>query len=179
MAKHTRRFTEGMLDDRLIMRALDVHQGQTIVDAGCGNGYMSRLFHREVKPGVVYAVDPNPMFIKEIKADISTEDIRPLVGDMTLGTSLPDGCADVVYMAAVLHIFSDEQLLCVAGEVERLLVPGGLFAVVEIAKHATPFGPPMAHRYSPEELREALPFSSVSLDWVAEHFYLQVFRGDA
>lgn len=179
MAKHTKRFTEDRLDNRLIMHALGVRPGQTIVDAGCGSGYMSMLFGREVEPGgVVWAVDVNPQFIKEIKAEITTDAICPVVADMAEGTPLPDGCADAVYMATVLHILSREQLLRVADEVRRLLVPGGLFGVVEFAKHDTNFGPPMSHRYDPDELCAALPFTPVSLNWVAEHFYLQVFRND-
>jgi ubiquinone/menaquinone biosynthesis C-methylase UbiE len=176
MARHTKRFTEGMLDDRDIMRKLELCSGQTIVDAGCGNGYMSMLFSDEVGPGgLVYALDVNAQFIKEIQAEITADNIRPMVADIAQSTPLPDGCADVVYIATVLHSVGRHKLESVADEVRRLLAPGGLLGVVEIAKHATQFGPPQAQRYAPEELRAALPFTPVSLTYVAEHFYLQVF----
>jgi ubiquinone/menaquinone biosynthesis C-methylase UbiE len=176
MARHTKRFTEGMLDTREIMRKLEVRPGQTIVDAGCGNGYMSMLFSEAVGPeGLVYALDVNAQFIKEIREEITADTIRPMVADISQSTPLPDGCANVVYTATVLHSVGRERIQGVADEVRRLLTPGGLFGVVEIAKHATQFGPPQAQRYAPEELRAALPFTPVSLTYVAEHFYLQVF----
>ena len=177
MAKHTTRFTEGMLDERLIMKTLDVRPGQTVVDAGCGNGYMSMLFRKEVGPdGMVYALDVNPQFIKEVQAEVETENISPMVADISQSTPLPDGCADVIYIATVLHSIGRDKVAGFAKEVQRLLSPNGLLGVVEIAKHDTKFGPPLKQRYSPEELREALPFEPVHMTHVAEHFYLQVFK---
>ena len=177
MTTHTKRFTEGLLDERLIMQALDVRTGQTVVDAGCGNGYMSMLFRKEVGPdGMVYALDMNSQFIKEVQAEISVENIRPRVADISRSTPLPDGCADVIYISTVLHSIGRDKMAGFAEEVRRLLMPGGLLGVVEIAKHETSFGPPQAQRYSPEELRAALPFEPVSMVPVAEHFYLQVFK---
>ena len=177
MTTHTKRFTEGLLDERLIMQSLDVRTGQTVVDAGCGNGYMSMLFGKKVGPGgMVYALDVNTQFIKEVQAETTSENIRPMVADITQSTPLLDGCADVIYIATVLHSVGRDKMAGFAGEARRLLMPGGLLGVVEIAKHETPFGPPLSQRYSPEELRSALPFEPVRITDVAEHFYLQVFR---
>jgi hypothetical protein len=45
--QHKRRFTEGLLDSKRILKALNIKAWQTILDAGCGNGYMSKLFSKE------------------------------------------------------------------------------------------------------------------------------------
>lgn len=177
MAQHVQRFTEGRLDNAAIIRELSVRPGRTVVDCGCGNGYMSMLFLDAVGPtGTVYALDANEQYIGELRAENEAPNLIPLVADLTQGAPLPDGCADVAYMSTVLHIFSRDQLGRLCAEIRRLLAPGGLFGVVEIDKRATWFGPPMAHRYSPEELRAALPFTPVAETYVADYFYLQVFR---
>ena len=55
--QHKGRFTEGLLDSERILKALNIKAGQTILDAGCGNGYMSKLFSKEVAQfGKVYAL---------------------------------------------------------------------------------------------------------------------------
>ncbi|WP_394708059.1 hypothetical protein [uncultured Desulfosarcina sp.] len=43
-----RKFTEGLLDIDLIINALEIKPGQTIIDAGCGNGYMTKIFSQTV-----------------------------------------------------------------------------------------------------------------------------------
>jgi ubiquinone/menaquinone biosynthesis C-methylase UbiE len=177
MAQHFKRFSEGRLDDALILRTLGIGPGLTVVDGGCGNGYMAMLFRDAVgTAGTVYAVDVNEQYIGELRAENQSGNLIPLVADMVEGTTLPDGCADVVYMSTVLHLFSPEQLGRLASEVRRLLVPGGLFGVVEFDKRADWFGPPLSHRHTPEELRAALPFTPVTMAYVADYFYLQVFR---
>ena len=40
----TRKFSEGLLDDERILACLDIGAGQTILDAGCGSGYMALKF---------------------------------------------------------------------------------------------------------------------------------------
>ena len=42
--KKTRKCSEGVLDDERILACLDIGAGQTIVDAGCGSGYMALKF---------------------------------------------------------------------------------------------------------------------------------------
>ena len=60
MAQHFKRFSEGRLDDALILRTLGIGSGLTVVDGGCGNGYMAMLFRDAVgSAGTVYAVDVN------------------------------------------------------------------------------------------------------------------------
>ena len=61
-------------------------------------------------------------------------------------------------------------------EVKRILKPAGRLAIVEIEKKETPFGPPLASRWSAEELKEVVPMDPVITVPVAKHFYMQVFQ---
>jgi ubiquinone/menaquinone biosynthesis C-methylase UbiE len=38
------KFSEGLLNDEMILANLNICAGQTILDAGCGNGYMAKKF---------------------------------------------------------------------------------------------------------------------------------------
>ena len=69
--KHRGKFTEGVLKNEVVLKALNIKAGQTILDAGCGNGYMSKLFSGEVsQSGKVYALDLDKYFIEVLKNEI-------------------------------------------------------------------------------------------------------------
>lgn len=174
---HRKKFTEGLLNSNLILNELNILPGQIVIDAGCGNGYMSMLFSEQVgESGEVYALDLNTHFIESLCDEIVGLNITAMTCDIANSIPLSSSSANLLYTSTVLHSQSKEQLKRVIQEVERLLCPGGLFAVVEIEKHDTSFGPPLKQRYSPEELREAIPFAPVKTVSVAEHFYMQVFQ---
>jgi SAM-dependent methyltransferase len=79
--KHRGKFTEGLLNNEVVLKALNIKAGQTILDAGCGNGYMSRLFSGEVsQSGKVYALDPDKYFIKVLKNEIQGTNIEAIEG---------------------------------------------------------------------------------------------------
>jgi hypothetical protein len=61
-------------------------------------------------------------------------------------------------------------------EVKRLLKLNAYLAIVEIEKKETPFGPPLNSRYSPEDLKNIVPFVPVNTVQVGEHFYMQIFK---
>ncbi len=50
------KFSEGLLNNETILAKLNICVGQTILDAGCGNGYMAKKFSELVgKTGKIYA----------------------------------------------------------------------------------------------------------------------------
>jgi len=174
---HRGRSTESLLDKEKILAALDVQPGWTVLDAGCGNGYMAREFLRLAGPeGRVYALDPDGIAIEELARRTEGSGLVARAGEITGPTGLPGGIFDLVYLSTVAHIFSPEQFAGFAAEVERLLAPSGRLAVLEIVKRATPFGPPLARRLSPEELQARLNFVPEPVVEIGDYFYLQVFR---
>ncbi|MEF2230347.1 MAG: class I SAM-dependent methyltransferase [Pseudodesulfovibrio sp.] len=174
---HRQRFTDGMLDNDRILGELDIRRGQTVVDAGCGNGYMAMLFSRAVGPeGRVFALDLHIDVFLTTFPDGVPDNVEPVQCDMTAHFPLADASADLVYAATVVHSLRRETLPGFVLEIGRILRPGGTLAVVEFAKHETAFGPPLWQRYSPGELQDVFPFRPMGTVPVAEHFYLQRFR---
>jgi ubiquinone/menaquinone biosynthesis C-methylase UbiE len=174
---HRGKFTEGLLDTEVILNALNIRPGQTILDAGCGNGYMSKVFSKAVGPsGKVYALDPDSTFIAVLKNETRESNIEAMQADITLPTPLTSSSMDLIYVSTVIHAFSRPQVRGFIREAERLLKPRALLAIVEIEKKDTPFGPPLNLRYSPEELKAVFPMAAVDTVAVGEHFYMQVFQ---
>jgi ubiquinone/menaquinone biosynthesis C-methylase UbiE len=174
---HRGKFTEGLLDIGLIVNALNIEPGQTVLDAGCGNGYMSKVFSKAVGPsGKVYALDPDTYFIAVLKKETQDTNIEAMEEDITRPTPLDASSVDLIYLSTVIHAFSQQQIRGVIREVKRLLKPGALLAIVEIEKKETPFGPPLNLRYSPEDLMRIVPMVPLKTVPVGEHFYMQIFQ---
>jgi len=177
---HRGQTTEGLLDIKLILKALNILPGQTILDAGCGNGYMSKLFSNEVtQSGKVYALDPDRQIIDVLKDEIKGTNIEAIEGDITGQTPLKESSIDHIFLSTVIHAFSQQQIRGFLNEAKRILKPDALLEIVEIEKKETPFGPPLELRFSPEELKEIVPLAAVKTARVGEHFYMQIFRNKA
>jgi ubiquinone/menaquinone biosynthesis C-methylase UbiE len=174
---HRGKFTEGLLDSDLILQVLDIQAGQVIMDAGCGNGYMAKLFSVKVTAaGRVVALDPDQHFLAVLARETKGTNITTIEGDITRPTNLHASSIDLIYISTVIHQFSKKQMQGFFRETQRLLKPGSTLAIVEIEKKETPFGPPLSSRYSPEELKEIVPMVPVQTRPVGDHFYMQVFR---
>jgi ubiquinone/menaquinone biosynthesis C-methylase UbiE len=175
--QHRGKFTEGLLNNNVILKALNIKTGQAILDAGCGNGHMSKIFSDAVsKSGKVYALDPDEYFIEVLKNETKGTNIEAMVGDITMPTKLKQSSLDFIYLSTVIHGFSKKQIQGFLCEIKRLLKPDSKLAIVEIEKKETPFGPPMGLRFSPEELKEIIPLSPVNTIQAGEHFYMQIFQ---
>ncbi len=157
---HEGKSSECLLDKTVIVRNLGIVPGQNILDAGCGNGYMSKEFSRLLRStGKVYALDPDETAVAALREETKGANITAIVGDITSTTQLPPSSFDLVYLSMVFHGFSAPQIQGFEAEVHRVLKPRGTLAIVEIAKCDTPFGPPLSIRYSPEELKQELHFA--------------------
>jgi ubiquinone/menaquinone biosynthesis C-methylase UbiE len=174
---HRRESSESLLDKGAILSALAIESGQAILDAGCGNGYMAKEFSRLVgDSGKVYALDPDKTCITVLRKETKGMNIVALVGEITTTINLPSSAIDLIYLSTVFHIFSPEQIKGFEAEVKRLLAPRGKLAIVEIVKRATPFGPPLNMRLSPEDLKQALRLAPLGAVEVGEYFYMQLFE---
>jgi ubiquinone/menaquinone biosynthesis C-methylase UbiE len=176
---HRGKSTEDRLDKELILNALNIKAGQTVLDAGCGNGYMSKMFSNAVaQSGKVYALDPDKYIIEVLGKETRGTNIEAMEGDITTPTPLEPTSVDLIYLSAVIHGFSKQQMQHFLQEVKRLLKPTALLAIVEIEKKETPFGPPLKIRFSPEELKDIVPLAPINTIQVGEHFYMQIFKNE-
>jgi ubiquinone/menaquinone biosynthesis C-methylase UbiE len=173
---HKGRSTEDYLDTSLVLSALAIVPGQTILDAGCGYGYMAREFARALKGrGRVYALDADPEAIAEIQTGTEGTLIETLEGDITRPNPLKPSSIDLIYLSTVFHGFSEDEISGFLAEARRLLKPDGRLAIVEIDKVETTFGPPLHLRFSPEDLKREVGLPPLETVEVGPHFYMQVF----
>ena len=123
---HRGKSSEKFLDKNEIIKSLNILEGQIILDAGCGNGYMSKEFASLVKDkGKVYALDPDKISIEILQSTLEKTVIEAFVGDITKKTDLRESSIDLIYVSSVIHGFSKTQMEGFAEEVQRLLKPGG------------------------------------------------------
>ena len=118
------------LDDRqgdLVLGPVGVEPGETIIDFGCGPGYVAAQLARLTGPdGHVHAVDVNEAFVTRTRevADASGRGERITVHHSSdERVPLADGTADRVYAKNVLEYVPD--LDAVLAELHRTLRPGG------------------------------------------------------
>jgi ubiquinone/menaquinone biosynthesis C-methylase UbiE len=92
---HAGKSSERFLDKEMILKELNIFPGEIILDAGCGNGYMSKEFSRRLNnTGKIYALDPDPKAIEILKAQAKDTNIIPLLGDITKATEIADASLD-------------------------------------------------------------------------------------
>ena len=148
-----------LIDPDALWAALNLPQGITVLDLGCGQGNYSLAIANLIGPaGVVYAVDLWEEGIASLKERAAREgraNLQPLVAPAGR-LPMESRSVDVAFMATVLHDLVEAGTEAGAlAEVTRVLKPGGLFAIVEFDKIDGPPGPPQHIRLDPAEV-EAL-----------------------
>lgn len=141
------------LPPSVILGQLGFSAGDCLVDIGCGSGFFARAALEIAGPlGRVIGVDLEPAMLDAVRSfypDAIPENLELLAagGDEI---PLPDGCADLVLLANVLHEAVDQQLF--VSEAARLVKDGGRLAVIEFYPDGPEQGPPREIRIPPERV---------------------------
>jgi ubiquinone/menaquinone biosynthesis C-methylase UbiE len=167
MAKHTDsskppgagKSSYDLIDPEILWAALNLPQGITFLDLGCGLGNYSLAAAELIgNTGVVYAVDLWEEGIAELRERAAREgraNLKPLAAPAGQ-IPVESGSVDVGLMATVLHDLVEAGTAAGAlVEVSRVIKAAGRLAIVEFDKIDGPPGPPRHIRLDPAEV-EAL-----------------------
>lgn len=123
------------VDPRDVLAAHGVGEGQTIVDYGCGPGYLTLAAAELAGPsGRVYAVDKEPSMVDLVRqrcADAGLSNVEA-VWNGGAGAPVPGSIADFVLCFLVMHYpETDDGREAIARDIARLLKPGGRAIIVQ------------------------------------------------
>jgi ubiquinone/menaquinone biosynthesis C-methylase UbiE len=154
---HHGKTSKNILSAGEVLKATELKLGNSFLDAGCGDGYISLEASSIVgDKGSVYALDVYPESIETVKKEIKTRNLgnmEAILADITKIIPLDAEIIDVVLMANVLHGFvAEREVEEVMNNISRVLKPGGVFAVVEFRKIEGNIGPPYDVKVSPEDV---------------------------
>ena len=103
---------------------LNIDRGSTVLDLGCGTGYLTKLLSDKVGPeGKVVAVDPDSERLKIAREKYAANNIDYIQAD---ADTFPVANYNLIYCNQAIHWFSD-----IKGALKRVfdnLSPGGQFA---------------------------------------------------
>ncbi len=106
-----------------VLDRLSPRGDETVLDAGCGSGRVTRLLIERLPRGRVVAVDGSRSMIGEVRSVLRPQD-RALVCDLT--ELELDARVDAVFSSAVFHWIVDHDLLF--RRLVAALMPGGRLA---------------------------------------------------
>ena len=114
-----------------ILRELGAVPGAHIADLGAGSGFFTTRIAKAVGPdGRVYAVDVNPISLRELKEALGTDvtNVDVIRGDEN-DPHLPEGRLDGLLVVNAYHEFAEYR--AILAHVRKALKPNGRFVIVE------------------------------------------------
>ena len=157
--KHHGKSSARYLDADEILANFNLKGCETFLDAGCGDGYISKKAIEKYLPdGKVYAVDSYPESIKELNEYVDENNIDnliPIEADITETINgVADESVDIVFMLNVFHGFDEDSQENVINELKRIIKSDGRITVMEFKPIEMDWGPPMDIRISHAELEK-------------------------
>ena len=157
---HHSKSSATFLNSDEILTDLNLKGNETFLDAGCGDGYISKKAIEKYLPeGKVYAVDSYPQAVIDLKKFVdenAIENLIPIEADISNEIScLGDESVDVVFMLNVFHGFKEHnQREKVINELKRIVKSEGRIAIMEFKPIMMDWGPPMDIRLSHIEMEK-------------------------
>lgn len=163
-----------------VLELLGPLEGRTFMDIGAGTGYFA--FRLTQKGAKVISADVDQRFIDYV------EEKKKQLGDSLISTrkipydspSLAKAeVTDVIIVDTYHHI---EDRVTYFKAVKEGIQAGGRLIVIDFKKEETPHGPPVHHRFSPEEVKAELEqsgFSDFTVDTqLLPYQYILIAKGN-
>lgn len=137
------------------LNALEITEGMTAAEFGCGSAAFAMALAKKLKRGRVYALDIQPEKLSALRGKMAIgkiNNIYPIVCDLEApnGSTLHEGSLDIILIPNVL--FQIENKHAIIEEAFRVLKSGGQLLIVDWLKSG-PFSP-KGGMISPEELKK-------------------------
>jgi SAM-dependent methyltransferase len=141
-----------------VLEALDLAEGEVVVDLGSGVGYFAlKLAERVGRDGRVLAVDVRsfPLAFLRVRGLLRGSHNLTVVHGERDDPHLPAGGVDAILVANTFHELEDPDAILVRGR--EALRPGGRLVVVDPGTHIAGAAPPGhgAHRHTSPDRAEA------------------------
>lgn len=149
--------TPTFADPASIVDQLQVEDGNSVADFGCGSGFFSFEFAKRVgSEGKVYALDVLPSALEAVVStakSLGLSNIFPKRVNLEKenGSNLSGESVDWIVIKDILFQNKDKNVIL--GEVARVLKPGGHALIMEWDPKESLVGPDKNLRISPEQLK--------------------------
>ena len=159
-----------------ILKMLQLNEGDTFADIGCGIGYFTIPAAGIIgSKGIVYALDIELEMLEEMDkkaVENGIQNIRTIV-TKEYDFKIPDVSVAFAFVCTVLHEVEDK--LKFIAEAKRILKENGRLAIVEWIKRDSQVGPPLGHRLdmgNVEEMLKECGFQEIVQNEFNENFYI-------
>lgn len=154
---------------------LGLRDGMTFADIGAGTGIFTTAA-AEITHVPLYAIDPSAAMrgILESKKSALALDNVEIFADVS---ALPEHSVDLALLCTVLHEIDGQEAFFT--QIAERLKPEGKLAVIEFHKSASPYGPPLSIRLSPEDtahLASVAQLVEYERFIIGENYYCVCFR---
>lgn len=143
-----------MLDPQVIFDNIDIDNGASVADFGCGPGYLAIPFAMHVT-GMIHCFDVLPQVLDTVDVKARAEGLKNIKTDrvnlcVPNGSGLEDGSVDLVIMRNVL--WQNEEKKELLQEAHRILVEDGQLLLIGWSKGDLSIGPPEKARITQEQM---------------------------
>jgi ubiquinone/menaquinone biosynthesis C-methylase UbiE len=140
-----------------VLGKLGIKEGNIILDAGCGDGFISLAASKLVgESGLVFAVDIDQQSIErliQVARENRIENIDVIKADISKTLPIENRIIDFCLMVNVFHgIVENGETRPVFREMQRILKYDGKLVIVDFKKIESYPGPPISIRLEPEKM---------------------------
>lgn len=176
--------SQGSFDVKKVLEIAGIEKGHHILDAGCGDGYISILMSGLVGPnGRIHAFDTHETSVNILRKRLEYMKINNISAERrNIADELPleDNSLDMVIASNVIHgLILNREMEGFIENLKSKMKVGSTLTLIEYKKELTGKGPALSERFSPDEigkyLKRANLFPEKVID-ISPHHYLVLFR---
>jgi ubiquinone/menaquinone biosynthesis C-methylase UbiE len=126
---------------RQLIEQAKIQAGQRVLDLGCGTGTLAIMVKQAQPDAEVIGLDADPEMLKVARAKADREGVTVKFDEgMTFALPYPDASLDRVLSSIMIHHLKTPDKELTAGEIHRVLKPGGQLHIVDFGKPHTFYG---------------------------------------